>query len=198
VHRKSVRCTRNSYSALPPESLTEVTIRRYYQRMEFQPLEYDDAEEQFLQTQIQLFTELDKAEDEMRKAGGLKKLMDGYLELFPQLKELLVASLDEVVPAPDGRPKGADAVRSILQEHSGIWFLVSELVDELRDRGWLPESDNPASAVRAALERLISTEDSDIYKGRRTSPNGGNPRVIYKYDPDYEPEVEAPSDEEPF
>jgi len=91
-------------------------------------------------------------------------------------------------------PKGAEAVRLILQESPNEWFFVSELVQALKARNWLPDSDNPANAVRTTLERLFNTPDSDVKKSRDI-----NDKVIYSYRPDDAP-AEPPSynDEEPF
>lgn len=72
------------------------------------------------------------------------------------------------------------------------------MVNALRARGWLPESDNPANAVRAALDRLWRSPDADVCK--YTYANG---TVRYAYDPDLErttvPQDPDPGfDEEPF
>lgn len=89
--------------------------------------------------------------------------------------------------SPPEAPRGAEAVPIILQGSPNQWFYVSELVEALKVRGWLPDSDNPANAVRTALERVMSTPSSDVFKTRR------NNKVLYSYRPD-----DAPYEEEPF
>lgn len=131
-----------------------------------------------------------------RKISAIEKIVAGLLEMFPDLAgefDFEPGSSSEA----GGVPKGAEAVRIILQEHPNDWFYVSELVDKLRLRGWLPESDNPANAVRAALERLLTADDSDVQKRRDHSD-----KVVYSYRPDDAPDPGPPAgysyDEEPF
>lgn len=120
---------------------------------------------------------------------ALSRIAGGYLELFGELDDLLAPN-DELrfgVPPSlsDDTPRGADAVRRILHESMGNYFLVSEIVTELAGRNWLPASDNPANAIRSALERLVATGDSDVRKATKYG------KVAYGYDPDEE-------DAEPF
>lgn len=128
-----------------------------------------------------------------RHASALTKIIAGYVEMFPELQQLVDADVNLLLESDD-TPKGAEAVRLILQASANEWWLVSELVESLRARGWLPDSENPANAVRAALERLLASPDSDIVKSRR-----GN-SVVYGYRPDDAPPTPAPpyGDEEPF
>jgi hypothetical protein len=119
----------------------------------------------------------------------IRGLLTGFPELADEVTDEDLAGVG--VDSDDERPRGAEAVRSILQDDPGVPYRVSELVRLLRERGWLPESENPASAVRTALERLRATpKTSDIYK-----LNYVDGTVKYKYDPDYEG---ADNDEEPF
>lgn len=142
------------------------------------------------------------AERAAREAIALRKIIAGYVEMFPQLQSVVDGDVNLFIASgdPNETPKGAEAVRLILQDSPNAWFLVSELVDALRDRGWLPDSDNPANAVRAALERLIGTPDSDVKKGRSTAD-----KVVYSYRPDDAPPPPRPIfnnppayEEEPF
>jgi hypothetical protein len=136
------------------------------------------------------------AEKASRQAAALNKIIAGYLEMFPALGSLVDDdALLHLEYTDDDAPKGAEAVRIILQESPDQWFYVSRLVQELRERGWLPDSDNPANAVRTALERLINTSDSDVKKGRDS-----NNRVVYSYRPDDAPPLPPAGydDEEPF
>ena len=139
-----------------------------------------------------------------RNAAAVSKIISGYVEMFPELGALVEADdLADQEGTDENSPKGAEAVRLILHEEPNHWFYVSDLVENLRNRGWLPDSDNPANAVRTALERLINTPDSDVKKGRKAS------KVVYSYRPDDFPRLPQtgpplptppPSydDEEPF
>jgi hypothetical protein len=139
-----------------------------------------------------------------RQANGLQKILSGYCEMFPDLAAVaeevsgapIPSFTDDDAPAP-GVPRGAEAVRIVLQEMPKVHWYVSEMVENLRDRGWLPDSDNPANAVRAALDRLASSDESDVYKVHYTDRT-----VRYVYDPDRErgstPNEPPYGDEEPF
>jgi hypothetical protein len=146
-----------------------------------------DAEEQIKTLGAQLKEAAKTADEANRTVAGITKILQGYAEMFPELAE----DIDEITAGittsgEDGnlRPRGGEAVRLILQESPGEWFRVSELLPLLRNRGWLPESENPANAVRTALERLVANpNESDVYRGKYTTgPKLG--AVVYKYDPD--------------
>jgi hypothetical protein len=146
-----------------------------------------------------------------RDASALEKIIGGYVEMFPELKPLAeaVAYCDDngrlyEIGTSESAPRGAEAVRRVLQEQPNYWWYISELVEALKKRGWLPESDNPANAVRTACERLLSSEGSDVHKAQGMPTK----KIAYSYRPDDEPwngEItyfnDAPSydpDEEPF
>ena len=142
---------------------------------------------------VNLAAELAVAEElverKQREIAGLRKVLAGYAEMFPDNAVPILEQLLQEVPAAvdDGRPKGAEAVRQILQDQPEVWFRVSEMIPMLRSKGWLPESENPANAVRTALERLVNSEESDVHKDRHGSA------VVYSYRPD-----DARYTEEPF
>ncbi len=120
-----------------------------------------------------------------RRAAAISKVVAGYVEMFPELGQLVEEGSLLIRPeraAEPETPKGAEAVRIVLQSRPTYWWYISELVDELRGRGWLPESDNPANAVRTACERLLNTDGSDVHKGR-----GSSGKIAYSYRPDEEP-----------
>lgn len=119
-----------------------------------------------------------------RKCSGLATIIRGYIEMYPEelgeFREFVEFDWEYgAAPRPAAAPKGADAAGRILQETPGYKYYVSEVVEALRARDWLPESDNPANAVRAALERLVASTDSDVSKYR--TQDG---KVVYFYDPD--------------
>ena len=135
------------------------------------------------------------AESATRQATGLIQIVSGFIEMFPGLvdglDEPVAIELSlrghsramEVFGLEEDTPTVGEAVRRLLQSHPGTTYFVSELVQYLRERGWLPESDNPASAVRAALERLVNIKANDVNKA---TVNG---KVAYYYDPDVDGET---------
>ena len=87
----------------------------------------------------------------------------------------------------------------MLQVAENQWFTVMQMVEALDERNWLPDSQNPPNAVRAALERLVTANDSHVEKGKYN-----NGTVIYRY---HDEAIQAHSpkpvsgygfDEEPF
>lgn len=144
-------------------------------------MQFAEAEMQVRSLATELASQRQIMEDAERKVAGLQKIILGYVEMFPELATLDInAEVKAAATDTDGRPRGAEAVRSILQDSPGEPFTVSELVGLLRARGWLPESENPANAIRTALERLVAAPDADVYKGKFGSS------VAYVYDPDRE------------
>lgn len=135
------------------------------------------------------------ADDALRRAAGIEAVISGYLQMYPGLADEFELPFDvgEMSPREGEAPRGAAAVRIILQESPRKRWVVSELVDELRRRSWLPKSDNPANAVRAALERLLTKADSDVFK----TPDKDERVVYYVYDPDRDPELFNPLPDDP-
>ncbi len=129
------------------------------------------------------------------RATKLAGIIAAYVDMFPELAPV-VQEVTGQLPTPGAEdsnaPKGAEAVRIVLQENVKVQWYVSEMVEALRERGWLPESDNPANAVRAALDRLSTDSASDVHKQRYSDRT-----VRYVYDPDRDPGPNY-DDEEPF
>lgn len=126
-------------------------------------------------------TEVEASE---RRAAGIRKMIDVMVEMFPAIEDVLPEDLDADSP----RPRGASAVQKVLDDEPGSWFAVKAIVARLGQSGWLPDSSNPANAVRTAAERLVerdaikkskSTEGAVIYKSKKPPPP--------KYDPAEEP-----------
>lgn len=117
----------------------------------------------------------------MKRMSALRKLIEGYEELFPELTDTVLqpATLDAADHARllDGRPRGQEAVRQVMKESVGKWWTVTSLVKELQTRGWLPESEVPSSAVRTAVERLVVT-DPNVHKDK-----GSTGAVTYSFRP---------------
>lgn len=122
-------------------------------------------------------------ERSQRRAAGFRKMIDGLVEMFPAVEDLLPDDFD----SEDPRPQGAKAVHRVLLDRANTWLTVPMVVDDLGQRGWLPNSSNPSNAVRTALERLVEREG--IEKARSTAG-----AVIYRVS---QPPEEL-DDEEPF
>lgn len=134
--------------------------------------------------------EVDRAQ---RRAVGIRKMIDALVEMFPAVEDVLPDDLD-----PDEvRPRGAEAVYRVLADRMGKWWRVESIVEFLEEEEWLPDSANPAKAVRSALERGVTA--GDLEKGR--SKDGG--LVIYRVPPPKPPTPPKAGpgggfDEEPF
>jgi len=129
---------------------------------------------------------LEMAEAAKTRAGALAEIINAYLRAFPELEVIVAGWPPEDYPRTSA-PRGAEAVRQVLHESPGTWWYVSELVEKLRERGALPDSDNPANAIRTALERLRSNPESDVEKGVYGT------KVAYRYQPDEEAPPEPQS-----
>ncbi|CAN5752130.1 hypothetical protein BH24ACT4_BH24ACT4_14400 [soil metagenome] len=135
----------------------------------------------------QLLDELAGARDAVeryqRQAVGLRKVIDGLVEMYPAVEDLLPEDLDD---DDQPRPRGAEAVRRAMTDSGETWLTVQSVADMLDQRGWSPESSNPVNAVRTALERLVGR--GEIEKARSTDG-----LVIYQ-----RPRPANDMDEEPF
>ena len=140
-----------------------------------------DAAHQLL---LETFIEREEAKDALTSARvtieSARLIIQGILRRFPDLESEIPGQLlrdSDDWETGDERPRGAEAVLSVLEVNENKWFSVARMVDELAERGWLPEgSSNPSNATRAALERLVKTKDSHVEKAE--AKTGG---VIYRY-----------------
>ncbi len=112
---------------------------------------------------------------------GLRSIIEGITKIFPDLDAEDMASEYQrlMAEADEEKPKGANAARTLLVDTPGKWFSVDMVVHDLDMRGWLPESENPPNAVRAALERLIAAEPANFHKDRGEKTG----KVVYAYKP---------------
>ncbi len=119
-------------------------------------------------------TEIASAQAKVESAA---LMIQALIRRFPELAEE-TADVDggDWGPETATHPTGADAVLPILQVDEGKQFTVREILADLEARGWLPVSDNPANAVRTALERLTKANDG-VSKGRDVEGV-----VVYWYD----------------
>lgn len=147
-------------------------------------MDAEQAEPQFRKLVAEWSQQRSLADTATRQAVALDKIIRGYIEMFPQFESVFededfLPLGAESVPTP----RGAEAVRLILQSRPGYNWWVTELVEALRSRDWLPDSDNPANAVRTALERLLASPESDVTKHKYEG------KVVYTYDPDRDPDA---------
>ena len=87
-----------------------------------------------------------------RRVIGVRKMIDGLVEMFPAVEDVLPEDYDG---DDEARPRGAEAAYGVMSDAPGTWLTVGNIVSRLEQRAWLPDSSNPANAVRTALERLM-------------------------------------------
>jgi hypothetical protein len=105
-------------------------------------------------------------QDGMARLRGISKVVEGYGEMYPGLLEAVRGHASQAAhpsAQPGERPRGQEAIRLVLSGFPGRMWTVADVVAELAQREWLPDSEVPAAAVRTALERLV-TSDRDITK----------------------------------
>jgi hypothetical protein len=156
----------------------------------------DEAIEVAQKLLAQLEGEAAKVEAGERRMAGIRKWIDGLVEMYPAVEDELPEDFDD---AEQPRPRGAQAALRVLMDRPGKAYSVSNIVETLDQYGWAPQSSNPANAVRTALERLV--KDGKVWKGKSSRGTG---EVIYGYpDPNTKKPATAASDydqygEEPF
>ena len=128
---------------------------------------------------------------------GMALVIQGVLRLYPDLEsgeEFEWGDPETIDGEEDERPRGADAVRTILTDMADQWMTIDRVVEELDRRDWLPQSDNPSNAVRAALERARSQSEGRIEKARLKDSR----HVVYRYATPVPSGGDHYYDEEPF
>src|SRR6266508_5109485 len=100
-------------------------------------------------------TELEGLE---RRATALRKLVEGFEDYLALSEDAasttMPSSLSEGSEPSSSYPRGREAVLAVLADQGpGDWASIQDITDELTRRGWHPDSDNPADAVRAAVKR---------------------------------------------
>jgi len=132
-----------------------------------------------------------------RRIAARAKVREGYTELYPRLREEFAEDETPRASSPTGveypdpmtdRPRGQEAVLRILEDRqfAGKYWTVTMMVEEMRERDWLPGSETTAAAhnaVRAALSRAES--HPRIRKGY-----GRNGHVVYYFQHDDVPSPE--------
>lgn len=133
----------------------------------------------------ELATTRDEVDTLSRRIVGIRKLIDGLIEMYPATEDLLPPDLDDDEQL---RPRGAEAVRRVLEDRPTHWHAVPTVVDRLDAWGWTPESSNPPNAVRSALQRLV---DQGLADKGRSAEDGA---VVYRLKPRSAPDMDG----EPF
>jgi hypothetical protein len=123
-----------------------------------------------------------------RQLDAVRKLIKGYIELYPDLDP--EAEEEDEEPGEE-IPRGQEAVERLLGLRPGEWVTTRDVVAGMQRRGWLPESRDPAAAVRAALQRAWDDQESLVYK----SGSGRGRDVLWCYDPPRE-DLEFDDDED--
>ncbi|MBV9920250.1 MAG: hypothetical protein JOY78_05250 [Pseudonocardia sp.] len=125
---------------------------------------------------LELLVQLEEAqqlhEAAGRRVGGIRKMIEAVVEVFPVAEDVLPEDFDG---DEEPRPRGAEAVRRVLQDNEGKWYGVPAVVNMLERRDWMPRSSNPANAVRSALQRLYDA--GTVEKGKSAAGGG----VIYMF-----------------
>jgi len=122
---------------------------------------------------LELLGELqDEATELEQRLSGVRKLITGYTEVYPELAaEVRIGTGtsglgDTAEDAPGEQiPKGQEAVKQVLYGSEGEWFTVTRMANELRRRGWLGDASGAGGAVRAALRRAQEA-DPRIFRDR--------------------------------
>ncbi len=121
---------------------------------------------------------LREAQDIVR---GNDLVLQGLERRWPDLSKLRVANLDndelsdagepmvdvEILDVPDSsapKPPLREAVMAVLAREPGRWWSTKDLVKALHERGVLPDSADPESAIRQVLRRAEATADAERQK----------------------------------
>jgi hypothetical protein len=145
-------------------------------------VEKAEAEEIYAQVRLERAGVLEEMRALERRLRAYDRLLGGYAMLFPELDEhpeTENGTVRRVITDPPPRrrlrsgppPRGQDAVLAVLQDPKfrGRRWTVGEMTEELFERDWKPDSDQPNNAVRAALNRLRDTHP----RVRRTRSDDG-------------------------
>jgi hypothetical protein len=134
-------------------------------------MEQTEAREILHRLRAELVEARGVVEAAQRRVAVLDRLVEGYIELFPELAETPAGHTDDahsIVSEVGTTPRGQDAVLRIMEsiETKGRYWTVTAMTHEMDTRGWLPKSKgDPANAVRVALDRLAEREQR-VHKGR--------------------------------
>lgn len=133
-------------------------------------MELEEARQLYAKAQTGLEEAMATVKRAMELRDGMAQIVSGLIRAFPELRQA-----EDGIEIEVERPRGAEAVRIILEENPESGLEASSVVARLRERGWLPESENPGNAVRAALERLIISEPARFGK----VPGGRGEALVY-------------------
>lgn len=115
---------------------------------------------------------------------GTTLIIRGVLQMFPELETGDEFEWGDPLAPFQGRAlTGAEAVRAVMVSEPMQWMTVRAVLQRLEEQGWLPQSDNPPNAIRAALERALAQGDG-IEKGKSEKAGA----VVYRYNPSLQEE----------
>jgi hypothetical protein len=165
-------------------------------------LEKSDVADIYRKVKSERRATLVRSQELDRQLRAYDRVLDGYLQLFPELAQETEDDTEAESPhefvrtlrPPPSRnhppsplirrqrlrsiPRGQDAILSIMEEsefRNRRWTAL-EMAEELDKRGWTPKSDDPVNAVRASLNRLRTT-----HPNVRRSRNGEEGTMRYWY-----------------
>lgn len=97
----------------------------------------------------------------------LNSLLDGLRQVYPDLRERRPPQVSpDLEDALEQVPRGQTAVLRVFgdPDFAGRYWTVTMVAEELRVRGWLPDSEHPENAIRAAIMRLVAS-DKRVHRG---------------------------------
>lgn len=144
---------------------------------------------------LALMSEVEKLD---KRASSLQKLMEGYIELYPDLEDISRHGPPSPSPPPaagsqarklddPGSPGTRDRIRALLKDAGGSWLTVREIESRLRGTGWTTKSQNPVAMLRNEMAGFVKREP-EMYE-RRTNADH---TVHYRCRPP-DPPVQEPS-----
>ena len=142
-------------------------------------MELDEARDLLSRTDAERREAVEQIKTAQATVDSCRLIMQGILRRFPQLNSDSLGADDGDWVLEDSRPTGAAAVYKVLLDNDKQGYSVARMVNELQNRNWLPNSANPANAVRTALERVRADPKWGVLKD--VNPEG---TVIYYFDSD--------------
>jgi hypothetical protein len=116
------------------------------------------------------------------RAKGAAHMLQGLQQMYPELAKTWEQVQSDLRPELATAPRGQEAIKQVLLDAPGTWWSIPALVNELVSRGWAPDSDQPESAVRVAVERVVSANPEQFQKERR--PGSRTPFYVYWPNPE--------------
>jgi len=97
---------------------------------------------------------------ERQMAAAHEQILNGLRRAYPMLTAELtprsaedVAGSSEILEPP--RPKGLEALRSLLGDEPGVFYTTSDIIKMQIQRGWIDGATNERAGVRAAIQYAV-------------------------------------------